>query len=105
MKVTYGGKSANDGGKAASAELYEIESDRHGNYTIRLGGKVVKRVTSLTNYVGRPKWGSRKLEVGAIEEAKGIIDIGMAEASMPAARVATSSPFLGTAGASAKHGA
>ena len=98
MKVTYGGK-------AASAELYEIESDRHGNYTIRLGGKVVKRVTSLPSYVGRPKWGSRKLELGAIEEAKGAIDIGMAEPSAPPARLATTSPYLGTAGLSAKPSA
>jgi hypothetical protein len=98
MKVTYGGKAAN-------AELYEIESDRHGNYTIRLGGKVVKRVTSLPNYVGRPKWGSRKLEIGAIEEAKGVIDVGMAEPSAPAVRIATTSPFLKTTSLSDKPSA
>jgi hypothetical protein len=97
MKVTYGGKAAN-------AEAYEIESDRHGNYTIRLGGKVIKRVTSLANYVGRPKWGSRKLEIAAIEEAKGVIDDGMAHPSAPAARIATSA-FLAAAGLSAKPSA
>lgn len=95
MKVTYGGK-------AAGAEPYEIESDRHGNYTIRLGSKVIKRVTSVTSYVGRPRWGSRKLETGAIEEARRAIDLGLAERSAPAVRIATVSPWLGTAGMAAK---
>jgi len=54
--------------------VYEIEADRHGSYTIRLDGRVVKRVTSVSSYVGRPRWGSRKLELDAIEEAKGLID-------------------------------
>jgi hypothetical protein len=53
---------------------YEIEADRHGNYTIRCEGKVVKRVTSVSSYVGRPRWGSRKLELAAIEEAKAMIE-------------------------------
>jgi hypothetical protein len=52
---------------------YEIESDRFGNYTIRSAGKVVKRVSALTEYVGRPKWGSKKLELSAIEDAKAAI--------------------------------
>lgn len=54
---------------------YEIEADRHGNYTIRCEGRVIKRVTSITtNYFGKPFWGSRKLEERAIEEAKAAID-------------------------------
>jgi hypothetical protein len=53
---------------------YEIEADRHGSYTIRRDGTVVKRVTAVTNYFGRPFWGSRKLEQAAIEEAKAVID-------------------------------
>jgi len=52
---------------------YEIEADRHGNYTIRCEGRVVKRVTSVTSYVGRPLLGSRKLALAAIEEAKAAI--------------------------------
>jgi len=53
---------------------YEIEADRHGSYTIRRGGTVVKRVTALTRYVGRPLWGSRKLALAAIEEARAAIE-------------------------------
>lgn len=53
---------------------YEIEADRHGSYCIRLNGKVVRRVTALTTYVGRPRWGSKKLEAEAIEDAKRDID-------------------------------
>jgi hypothetical protein len=53
---------------------YEIEADRFGNYTIKAGGRVVKRVTSVTEYVGKPKWGSKKLEMNAIEEAKTAIE-------------------------------
>lgn len=49
---------------------FEIEADRHGSYAIRLNGKVIRRVTALPDYVGKPKWGSRKLEAGAIEDAK-----------------------------------
>ena len=53
---------------------YEIEADRHGSYTIRHEGAVVKRVTAVTHYLDRPLWGSRKLERKAIEEAKALID-------------------------------
>jgi hypothetical protein len=53
---------------------YEIEADRHGSYTIRHDGRVVKRRTAVTHYVGKPRWGSRKLELAAIEEAKAAID-------------------------------
>jgi hypothetical protein len=67
MKISYSG----NGGAGPS---YEIEADRHGNYTIRTGGKVVKRVSSITSYVGKPKWGSKKLEQDAIEDAKAAID-------------------------------
>jgi hypothetical protein len=49
---------------------YEIESDRHGSYVIKLHGKLMKRVTALTDYPGKPKWGSRKLEAEAIEDGK-----------------------------------
>ena len=58
----------------APGETYEIESDRHGSYTVMLRGKVVKRVTALPAYVGRPKWGSRQLEVAAIEDGKNAIE-------------------------------
>jgi hypothetical protein len=54
---------------------FEIEADRHGSYTIKLDGKVVRRVTALTNYLGRPRWGSRKLEAEAIQDAKRDIDM------------------------------
>lgn len=53
---------------------YEIEADRHGNYTIRHEGRVVKRVTSVTSYFNRPRWGSKRLQLAAIEEAKSVID-------------------------------
>lgn len=52
---------------------YEIDSDRFGNYTIRSEGRVIKRVTSVSQYPGKPKWGSKKLEVNAIEDAKASI--------------------------------
>ena len=52
---------------------YEIESDRFGNYTIKVEGRVIERVTSVTKYLGRPKWGSKKLELNAIEDAKAAI--------------------------------
>lgn len=67
MKIMY----AAHGG---AGPTYEIDADRHGNYTIRHEGRVVKRVTSVTRYVGKPRWGSQKLEQAAIEEAKGAID-------------------------------
>ena len=62
---------ASSGGEGPS---YEIEADRHGSYTIRYEGRVVKRVTAVSSYVGRPRWGSRKLELAAIEEAKQAIE-------------------------------
>ena len=61
-----------------SGPTFEIEADRHGNYTLRQSGRVVKRVTSVTNYMGKPRWGSRKLEVAAIEEAKAVIEANYA---------------------------
>ncbi|MBC5783915.1 hypothetical protein H8N03_13245 [Ramlibacter sp. USB13] len=67
MKMNY----ASVGGTGPS---YEIEADRHGSYTIRREGRVVKRVTAVSNYIGRPRFGSRKLELAAIEEAKAAID-------------------------------
>ena len=67
MKIAYAST-------AGTGPTYEIETDRHGSYTIRLSGQVVKRVTSVTSYVGRPRWGSRRLELTAIEEAKAAID-------------------------------
>lgn len=53
---------------------YDIEADRHGNYTITLGGRVIKRVTALSSYIGKPKWGSQKLETDAVEDAKKAIE-------------------------------
>lgn len=53
---------------------YEIEADRHGNYTIRQEGRVVKRVTAVTSYFSRPRWGSKRLQLAAIEDAKAAID-------------------------------
>ncbi len=67
MKTTYTGGEG-------SGPTYEIEADRHGNYTVKLGGKVVKRVSSLASYRGKPAWGSRKLEEDAIEDAKKAIE-------------------------------
>jgi hypothetical protein len=52
---------------------YEIESDRFGSYTIKIEAKVIKRVTSVTEYLGRPKWGSKRLEMNAIDDAKAAI--------------------------------
>lgn len=68
MKIMY---AANEG----AGPTYEIEADRHGNYTIRLDGRVVKRVTSVTNYMDKPKWGSKKLEVAALDEARTAVDL------------------------------
>lgn len=67
MKLTYASSSH-------PGVEYEIEADRDGNYTIRSNGKVVKRVTALTDYLGKPKWGSKSLEQKAIEDAKRAID-------------------------------
>jgi hypothetical protein len=30
----------------------------------------MRRVTALTNYLGKPRWGSSKLQAEAIEDAK-----------------------------------
>jgi hypothetical protein len=60
---------------------YEIEADRHGNYSIRLEGKLVRRVGALPHYLGRPLWGSRKLEADAIEDAMRDIDRSSAQAA------------------------
>ena len=67
MKTTY----ASMGG---AGPTYEIEADRFGNYTIRAGRKVVKRVTSVSQYLDKPRWGSKKLEMNAIDEAKAAIE-------------------------------
>jgi hypothetical protein len=53
---------------------YDIEADRHGNYTIKLEGRVLKRVSALARYVGKPRWGSRQLEANAIEDAKQAVE-------------------------------
>jgi hypothetical protein len=53
---------------------YDIEADRHGNYTIFLNGKVIKRISALSNYLGKPRWGSKQLELDAIEDAKQSIE-------------------------------
>jgi hypothetical protein len=66
----------------ANGPVYEIEADRHGSFTIRLEGRVVKRVTSVSSYVGRPRWGSRKLELAAIDEAKALIDAHHAQSQI-----------------------
>jgi hypothetical protein len=76
MKVEY---SRNEG----AGPTYEIDADRHGNYTIKLQGKVVKRVTSLSSYVGKPRWGSSKLEADAIEDAKRAIESLKVDADAP----------------------
>ena len=60
--------------ESAAGVAYEIDADRFGNYTVKQGGRVVKRVTSVTDYVGKPRWGSRKLEMNAIEDAKRAIE-------------------------------
>ncbi|MDB5898621.1 MAG: hypothetical protein JWP22_1771 [Ramlibacter sp.] len=67
MKVEY---TPNEG----AGPTYEIEADRHGNYTIKLQGKVIKRVTVLSSYQGKPRWGSSKLEADAVEDARRAIE-------------------------------
>lgn len=57
-----------------SGVTYEIESDRHGSYTVMLRGKVVKRVTALPDYLDRPRWGSKRLQEEAIHDAKKAIE-------------------------------
>jgi len=71
MRITYTPPNAN-------GPTYEIEADRHGSYTVKLNDRVVKRVTALTDYLGKPKWGSKKLEADAIEDAKRAVDRGHA---------------------------
>ena len=53
---------------------YDIEADKHGNYTVKLDGKVIKRVTALPHYLGKPRWGTRKLEADANEDARKAIE-------------------------------
>jgi hypothetical protein len=53
---------------------YDIDADRHGNYTVKLDGKVVKRVSALPAYLGKPRWGSKQLEVDAVADAKQSIE-------------------------------
>jgi hypothetical protein len=67
MKIMY---AAN----AGAGPTYELEADRQGNYSIRREGKVLKRVSSVSSYLGKPRWGSKKLELAAIEDAKAAID-------------------------------
>lgn len=66
---------------------FVIEADRHGNYAIRHHGRLVRRVTALTHYPGKPRWGSRKLEADAAADARRDIDAFLAstEARRPAA--------------------
>jgi hypothetical protein len=64
-----------------SGPEFEIDADRHGNYTIKLEGRVVRRVTALTHYLGKPRWGSKKLEADALEDAKRDIDASTAHAA------------------------
>jgi hypothetical protein len=68
MRIMY---TPNDG----TGPAFEIEADRHGSYTIKRDGKVIRRVTALTNYVGRPRWGSKKLEAEAFEDARRDVDL------------------------------
>lgn len=67
MRTTY---TRNQG----AGPTYEIEADRHGNYTILLEGKVIRRISALSNYLGKPRWGSKKLEADAVEDAKSAIE-------------------------------
>lgn len=53
---------------------YVIDADKHGNYSITLDRKVVKRLTVPSQYLGKPRWGSKKLEAAALEDAKKAIE-------------------------------
>lgn len=53
---------------------YDITADKHGNYEIKLAGKVVKRLTVPSAYLDKPRWGSKKLEADALEDAKNAIE-------------------------------
>lgn len=66
-------KTEYTGGQGAGP-TYAIEADRHGNYTIRLEGKVVKRVSALAQYLGKPRWGSKRLEEEAVRDAQRAIE-------------------------------
>lgn len=68
MKITYGS--------------FEIEADRHGNYSIKQNGRLVRRVTALTHYPGKPRWGSKKLEADALEDAKRHIEAFVASSEL-----------------------
>lgn len=74
MKMMY---AANGG----TGPTYEIEADRQGNFTIRREGRLLKRVSSVSNYVGKPRWGSKRLELAAVEDAKNLIDTYHAQAA------------------------
>ena len=39
---------------------YDIEADKHGNYTVKLDGKVIKRVSALASYLGKPQMGQQE---------------------------------------------
>lgn len=67
MKIAYVRKNG-------AGPSYEIDADRHGSYTITQAGRVVKRVTAVTQYAGKPRWGSKKLELCAIEDAKSAVE-------------------------------
>jgi hypothetical protein len=68
MRITYG--------------EFEIEADRHGSYSIKLNGKLVRRVTAVTDYPGKPRWGSRKLEADAIADARRDIEAFLASSGL-----------------------
>jgi hypothetical protein len=40
-------------------------------------------VTSVTNYVGKPRWGSKRLELSAIEDAKAAVEAFHASEGRP----------------------
>jgi hypothetical protein len=67
MKLTYTRQSG-------AGLTYEIDVDRHGSYAITLNAKVLKRVTALPSYFGKPKWGNKKLEADAAEDARRAIE-------------------------------
>jgi hypothetical protein len=60
--------------QSGSGLTYEVEVDRHGSYAIKLNEKVLKRVTALPKYVGKPRWGSKKLEADAADDAINAIE-------------------------------
>ena len=60
--------------QSGSGLTYHIDVDRHGSYAISLNAKVLKRVTVLRSYIGRPRWGSKQLEANGAEDAKKAIE-------------------------------